>query len=399
MSTTATTTQTTTQTGSGTTESSQNPPPSNSSLTPSTDVRNALNTFLRRVPGGGGPGGGGPGGGGPPAAPPTAGPNAAYQPVAVAGDVELMGQPPQIFDGDRTKADDFVDQVRAYLRLNRDVAGFNSPMKMAFMLSYIQGKETSAWKRKMGELLDTLDPVADNIPALWDQFLVEFRTRYQDTQREIRGKVRARTQIENHRMRFPDIDQYIASFEELARLAGYTQGDNATTHYFVKGLAPSVMIDVYKPPMPQTYAEIKQRAIDCTRSRMLINDILRRRRVGGRDQPPRFNSFGRAPQQNHPFFSQQQQRGPAPVPQAQQYNSSNAPRWMNNAPAPMDLSRARAPPGRGGQRNSFARVAYQPRSPLTCFQCGKEGHLARNCPQRRFAANALDFESQTNTKN
>jgi hypothetical protein len=78
-------------------------------------------------------------------------------------------------------------------------------------------------------------------------------------------------------MKFPDIDQYIASFEELAHLAGYIQGDDATTHYFVKGLAPSILIDVYKPPVPHTYAEIKQCTIDSTCLHMLINDILGKR--------------------------------------------------------------------------------------------------------------------------
>ena len=175
----------------------------------------------------------------------------------------MMGQPPPVFYGDRTKADEFLDQVEGYLRLNRDVTGFNLPIKkVAFTLSHIQGAETAGWKRDMGRLLDALDPIADNVPTLWDQFLLEFRTQYQDTQRHNR----ARAQIETHRMKFPDIDQYISSFEELARQAGYTQGDDATTHYFVKGLAPSVLIDVYKPPVPQMYAEIKQRAVDSTRS-------------------------------------------------------------------------------------------------------------------------------------
>jgi len=307
----------------------------------------------------------------------------------------MMGQPPPVFHGDRIKADDFVDQVKGYLRLNRDVPGFNSPMKkMAFMLSHIQGTETSGWKRDMGELLDGLDPAVDNIPALWDQFLIEFRTQFQDTQRENR----ARAQIENHHMKFPDIDQYIASFEDLARLAGYTQGDEATTHYFVKGLAPSVMIDVYKPPMPQNYADIKQRAIDSTRSRMMIDDMLGKRRGGtGRGQAPRF--FGRGQNANRPFFSQSQnQQQGNPPPRAQQYNSTNAPRWMNNTPVPMDLSRARAPNWRGNRGsyrgNAFGRAAQTPR-PLICFQCGQEGHFARNCAQRRAGANSTNFEEET----
>ena len=364
-----------------------NPPPQGAQLVTAADLQNMFDRALRCNPGGGGsspgapggPGGGGPGGPGRPGgpgggAPPPIAPNA-FQPVAGAGgDIKMMGQPPPVFYGDRTKADEFLDQVEGYLRLNRNVAGFNLPIKkVAFTLSHIQGAETAGWKRDMGRLLDTLDPVTDNVPALWDQFLLEFRMQYQDTQ----CHNRARAQIETHRMKFPDIDQYILSFEELAWQAGYTQGDDATTHYFVKGLVPLVLIDIYKPPVPHTYAEIKQRAIDSTHSRMLIDDILGKRQGPSRGPPPPPHPFGRLPGQNCPFFSQNnpQPRGP---PSAPQYNSTNTPRWMNNVPVLMDLSRARALTWRGNRNNAF-RHATQAQRPLICFQCGKEGHFAHNC--------------------
>lgn len=64
----------------------------------------------------------------------------------------------------------------------------------------------------MGNFLDLLDPVMDNILAVWDQFLTEFQEQFQDTQQENW----VRTQIKNHKMKFPEIDQYISLFEELA---------------------------------------------------------------------------------------------------------------------------------------------------------------------------------------
>lgn len=87
-------------------------------------------------------------------------------------------------------------------------------------------------------------------------------------------------------MKFPEIDQYIASFEELVCLVGYTQGNNATTHYFNKGLAPSVLIDVYKSPVLHTYTEIKQCMVNSTHLQMLIDNILGKQCGPSRGPPP-----------------------------------------------------------------------------------------------------------------
>jgi hypothetical protein len=110
----------------------------------------------------------------------------------------------------------------------------------------------------------------DNIPDLWTQFLEEFRQQFQNTQKEDR----AHTQLEGLRMCFPEIDSYIAKFKELARQAGYTVGNSETMHMFIKGLMPSVMEDVLKPPHAQGYHTIKQKVIECTQLRVLLDNIL-----------------------------------------------------------------------------------------------------------------------------
>jgi len=70
----------------------------------------------------------------------------------------------------------------------------------------------------MGEVLDALDLLMDNIPAVWDQFLYKFSAQFQDSQKE----GRAWQKLENLQMKFPDIDGYISQFEELVCQANYS---------------------------------------------------------------------------------------------------------------------------------------------------------------------------------
>jgi hypothetical protein len=244
-------------------------------------LQSRLNVALRRT---GPPGeGGGPGGPGGPSRPGAlrgalAPVQVLQQPVAPAGNVKMMGQLPQIFTGDCSKADNFIEEVKGYLHLNQDVAGFDLPIKkIAFPLTLIKGPDTAGWTRDMGNFLDGLRP-ADNILDLWMQFLEEFRQQFQDMQKEDRAQV----QLEGFRMHFPEIDMYITKFEELARQAGYTAGNSKTMHTFIKGLMPSVMEDVLKPLHAQGYHVIKQKAIECTWSRVLLDNILRARQPRGR---------------------------------------------------------------------------------------------------------------------
>jgi hypothetical protein len=104
----------------------------------------------------------------------------------------------------------------------------------------------------------------------------------------------SRQQLERLRFRFPDIDQYIADFKDLANLSGYTVGNNKTINLFLKGFnnARDILAGILAPPVPVTYYAIKERVVSVTKSRQLINAIQR-------NAPGGFNTF-RPP--NKPFF-------------------------------------------------------------------------------------------------
>ena len=132
------------------------------------------------LPGGGsGPPGRG-GGSGPPG---RGQPPATQQPIPPALDVKVMGSLPQIFYGDQSKANDFIEEVKGYFHLNAGVAGYNSPYKkVAFTLTLVKGEETAQWVRNMGNWLNMLDPIADNVEDLWQQFLKVYAYQFQDSQ-------------------------------------------------------------------------------------------------------------------------------------------------------------------------------------------------------------------------
>ena len=144
------TTQTTTSVSTAITSTQLTNDNSTTTTTMPQRLHNQLQQILRRH--GGGPGGpsglrgpGGPGGPGNPGGPDPATPQ---QPIQPAADIKMMGALLQLFYGDRTKADDFIDEVKAYLCLNADVAGYNSPFKkFAFTLTLIKGESTAQWVR------------------------------------------------------------------------------------------------------------------------------------------------------------------------------------------------------------------------------------------------------------
>jgi hypothetical protein len=307
-------------------------------------------------------------------------------PIPVAADLKVMGNLPRTFEGDRDKSKAFMNDFLLYVATNQGVAGFESPLRrIALILTLIKGPRVDRWVGDMTTWLRGRDPVNDNVEAAWDHFAHEFEEQFRDhTQTQ-----RARQQLDHLKFKFPEIDQYVSEFEDLASMAGYTVGNEETVNLFLKGFenAPDVLSIVLGPPLVHTYYDIKERAIAATRSRQLMNAIKRKT----------FGTFGAfRPPQNRPFF---QRTGTAPPPRPQ-FNSSNAPRTWNNVPVPMDTSARSRAPNRGRWTNARAATANDPpRKKGACFNCGIEGHFARECRKTTKTNRAVaeaDFWEQYN---
>ena len=184
----------------------------------------------------------------------------------------------------------------------------------------------------------------------------EFAQQYTNTQ----AAERARVALESLRMKALEINEYIAKFEELCNKAGYMMGNTEVTYLFLKGLPKSILEDIVKGPQVGSYEDLKDHAIQVTRSQELLHNILKQQggQLGqttrpqfisqgfnngnfcGPSQPfdsgyrgnnyiPNYQRLGGNPNGNRTF-----NQGGNP-----QYNSSNAPQSWNNHPVPMDTGR------------------------------------------------------------
>ena len=263
---------------------------------PSRSIKHAWNKGMKRNPGGGNPGGnlGGGGGGGQP--PSSQGPDTAPQQVLQPqGDIRMMGALPEPFTSECAKARNFIEAIKTYVCLNRRVPGFESAMqKINLALTLMHGKKVAGWVKNIGTALDELNPDTDDVDELWMTFLEEFAQQYTNTQ----AAERARVALESLRMKAPEIDEHISKFEELCNQAGYTMGNTKVTYLFLKGLPKSILEDVVKGPQVGSYEDLKDHAIQVTRSQELLHNILKQQggQMGQRTRPqfiPRsFNNGG-----------------------------------------------------------------------------------------------------------
>jgi hypothetical protein len=158
-----------------------------------------------------------------------------------------------------------MNELLGYLLLNHSVPGFESPIRqVAMALTLIKGPRMDQWVQDMTTWLRGLDPLNDNVPRVWDYFTDEFEKKFMDSTKT----QRSRQQLEKLCFRFPDVDQYIADFEDLANLSGYTVGNDETINLFLKGFenARDILAGILAPPVPVTYYAIKERAVSVTKS-------------------------------------------------------------------------------------------------------------------------------------
>jgi hypothetical protein len=334
-------------------------------------------------PPGGGPPGGGPPRGGPPGGPfgpPGGGPPMPIPPAPVVGgggrNDKLVGNTPLIFKGERSKAEEFITQWQLYegVNITNDLMR-NAYQRAMLFLTYIQGpvvnewvKGVNAWLR--GQIINQRWAPTDE--RLWAEVFDSFNRQFANVmeQEDAQAALAKGLQLEKG-----DLDKLITEFEQLVRHAGYDINQDLVLRIFTSAL-PNTMYEYILRNLrqPATYEQWRSAAID--QQRVYVHMRNRADRFKTKKLPPitTWRPFGnqwRTPPGNPNAMDTSPGRTRARVAEAEDFLPGGN-RYEQRVGGSREGGYQRGPVQKDGQRKV-----------LTCFFCGKPGHFARDCRQKR----------------
>ncbi len=166
----------------------------------------------------------------------------------------FQGSEPQVFAGDRSQAESFMTQWYLYTIVN-DFDMFMTPCKVAMIfLTYIKGPLVNTWVHQQIQFLrEELAQGADE-HALAREIKRRFNIKFMDNlqQERARATLRAGVFMEGY-----EVDEYVATFEELIRHAGYEYSTPQTIDKFTEGIPFALMEKCMTYDRPTTYEEWK----------------------------------------------------------------------------------------------------------------------------------------------
>jgi hypothetical protein len=338
---------------------------------------------------GGPPGNGPPAGSGPPHAtgPPGGGGAGGGGGAASGGrrgNGKLGGNPPEEFNGERSKANAFMNQFNLYRLSNYDAEQMVVPMKRAtLLLGFIKGSLVDDWVKRWTQWAINQFSIDHRPPTdeyYWTEISNGFQIAFQDT------GARERAEKELHMLRWDpeSVDTFLARFESLAEAADFELDANPTKSILAKKLPFSMVDHLYKVVKPGTYPEY------CEAIRQFHADNTAVQNLKGHQDKGALYTKGQ-----DGLYTKGQEGLYTKKDRKNLLGGYMANKWVKMLG--FDQSKIEVP-RRSDAMDTSARSRFQRTKGRTgttkpdpdtqrkegrCFHCNKQGHESRNCPNRR----------------
>jgi len=158
----------------------------------------------------------------------------------------LKGNPPPIFNGDRSTTRKFINNFDLWKALNQQNDIMRKPFsRVVTLLTYMDGSLVDAWKEEqMFKLQEAInDGAQETDKDLWDSFMERFKLAFtnQNQRKEAYQKLYKLKQGEN-------LDNFFAKFKQLTHKAGVPLDDKGTIEILKHAMKPPLTRAIIHSP-------------------------------------------------------------------------------------------------------------------------------------------------------
>ena len=247
---------------------------------------------------------------------------------------EVKGGKITPFSGKRETLEKFLETIRPHLILNRVK---DDKDKIAFALTYLKGGDADSWRTAF--LRKSVTANGEPNFGRWDNFLRDLRDSFKPYDKE--GD--ALDEIIKMRQGNTTIEDHVARFKVLLTDSGVTEDSPAALDYFQKSIwVPLLKKILDRDDVPETLSEWYKKALKVDNDYHKVQRIKKRDALRKEEGKPRWN-FRRDKDENA---------------------------------MDVDVITKVYKTMTEEERKELMRKGF-------CFRCKKEGHLSRDCPEKK----------------